>query len=225
MERHILRANRRDEMADRREQNAKAENLQRLPAAGQDRPGRRSGQKTGIDGHQFRDDHDQSVKRHQPERRQVVFVDRPQLAQETVRAAVRAAARLVPALPAFAGGKSFGGRMTSQAQAKAPLAGVVGLVFFGFPLHAAGKPSSERGDHLNELKIPLLFLQGTNDKLAALYLLKPVVKKLGSRATLHLVEAADHSFHVPARSGRKYAEVMTEVLDAFVAWISAIKSK
>jgi predicted alpha/beta-hydrolase family hydrolase len=115
--------------------------------------------------------------------------------------------------------------MTSQAQAKAPLERIVGLAFFGFPLHAAGKPSSERGDHLYDVKIPMLFLQGTGDKLAELDQLKPVLKKLGSRASLHLVEAADHSFHVPARSGRKDAEVMTEILDAFVAWIAAIKSK
>ena len=151
--------------------------------------------------------------------------DPPPIAHAAVRGAVAAAAQRCGGVALIAGGKSFGGRMTSQAQAKAPLAGVVGLAFFGFPLHAAGKPSSERGDHLNEVKIPMLFLQGTNDKLAELDLLKPVVKKLGSRATLHLVEAADHSFHVPARSGRKDAEVMTEVLDAFVAWITAIKSK
>jgi predicted alpha/beta-hydrolase family hydrolase len=151
--------------------------------------------------------------------------DPPPIAHAAVRGAVAAAAQRCGGVALIAGGKSFGGRMTSQAQAKAPLAGVVGLAFFGFPLHAAGKPSSERGDHLNEVKIPMLFLQGTNDKLAELDLLKPVVKKLGSRATLHLVEAADHSFHVPARSGSKDAEVMTEVLDAFVAWITAIKSK
>jgi predicted alpha/beta-hydrolase family hydrolase len=122
-------------------------------------------------------------------------------------------------LPLIAGGKSFGARMTSQAQAKAPLAGVRGLAFLGFPLHPAGKPSSDRADHLADVKIPMLFLQGTADKLAELELLKPVVKKLGARATLHLIDAADHSFHVPARSGRKDADVMTEVLDTFVAWI------
>jgi predicted alpha/beta-hydrolase family hydrolase len=149
--------------------------------------------------------------------------DPPGIAHAAVRAAVAAAAQNCPGLPLIAGGKSFGGRMTSQAQAKAPLAGVVGLAFFGFPLHAAGKPSSDRGDHLADVKIPMLFLQGTNDKLAELELLKPVVKKLGSRATLHLVEAADHSFHVPARSGRKDAEVMIEVLDAFAAWIAVMR--
>ena len=148
--------------------------------------------------------------------------DPPGIAHAAVRAAVAEAARRCPGLPLIAGGKSFGARMTSQAQAKTPLAGVAGLAFFGFPLHPAGKPSSDRADHLADVKIPMLFLQGTNDKLAELELLKPIVKKLGSRATLHLVEAADHSFHVPARSGRKDAEVMTEVLDAFVAWLAAI---
>jgi len=151
--------------------------------------------------------------------------DPPGIAHATVRAAVAAAAQRCGGVPLIAGGKSFGGRMTSQAQAKAPLPGVVGLAFFGFPLHAAGKPSSERGDHLSEVKIPMLFLQGTGDKLAELDQLKPVVKKLGSRAMLHLVEAADHSFHVPARSGRRDSEVMTEILDGFVAWIEGIKSK
>jgi predicted alpha/beta-hydrolase family hydrolase len=149
--------------------------------------------------------------------------DPPGIAQAAVRAAVAAAAQACPGLPLIAGGKSFGGRMTSQAQAKAPLAGVAGLAFFGFPLHPAGKPSSDRADHLADVKIPMLFLQGTNDKLAELDLLKPVVKKLGARATLHLVEAADHSFHVPVRSGRKDAEVMIEVLDAFVAWLAAMR--
>jgi predicted alpha/beta-hydrolase family hydrolase len=148
--------------------------------------------------------------------------DPPGIAHAAVRAAVAAAAQACPGLPLIAGGKSFGGRMTSQAQAKTPLDGVVGLAFLGFPLHPAGKPSSDRGDHLADVKIPMLFLQGTGDKLAELKLLKPVVKQLGARATLHLVEAADHSFHVPARSGRKDSEVMAEVLDAFVAWIAAM---
>src|ERR1700754_533089 len=122
--------------------------------------------------------------------------DPPPVAHAAVRAAVATAAQHCPGLPLIAGGKSFGARMTSQAQAKAPLAGVAGLAFFGFPLHPAGKPSVERADHLAEVKIPMLFLQGTADKLAGRELLKPVVKKLGSRATLHLAEAADHSFHV-----------------------------
>lgn len=148
--------------------------------------------------------------------------DPPALAQATVRAAVEMAAHAMPGVPLIAGGKSFGGRMTSQAQAKQPLANVRGLAFFGFPLHPTGKPSIERGAHLADIKIPMLFLQGTRDKLAELVLLKPVVEGLGTRATLHLVEGADHSFHVPARSGRKDDDVMREVLDAFVAWLGKI---
>lgn len=146
--------------------------------------------------------------------------DPPAVAQATVRAAAAEAARHCGELPLFAGGKSFGGRMTSQAQAKAPLAGVRGLVFLGFPLHPAGKPSSERAAHLAEVKIPMLLLQGTRDALAELDLLEPVVKGLGSRATLHLVQEADHSFHVLKRSGRTDREVMAEVLDAFAAWVA-----
>jgi predicted alpha/beta-hydrolase family hydrolase len=135
---------------------------------------------------------------------------------------VAEAARACPGLPLIAGGKSFGGRMTSQAQARAPLAGVVGLGFFGFPLHAAGKPSADRADHLADVQIPMLFLQGSNDKLAELGLLEPVVKRLGARARLHLVEGGDHSFHVPVRSGRNDREVMEEILDAFAAWSKMI---
>jgi hypothetical protein len=146
--------------------------------------------------------------------------DPPAVAHAAVRAAVAEAAR-ASGLPLIAGGKSFGGRMTSQAQAKAPLAGVIGLAFFGFPLHPAGKPSSDRADHLADVKVPMLFLQGTHDKLAELSLLEPVVARLGPRATLHLVEAADHSFHVPARSGRNDREV----LDVFAAWIDEIEAK
>jgi len=146
--------------------------------------------------------------------------DLPAVAHAAVRAAVVAAAENCQGLPLVAGGKSFGARMTSQAQAKAPLTGVRGLAFLGFPLHPAGKPSSDRADHLSDVKIPMLFLQGTSDKLAELDLLKPVMKKLGARATLHLIEHADHSFHVPARSGRKDSDVMAEALDAFVAWIA-----
>ena len=148
--------------------------------------------------------------------------DPPAIAHAAVRAAVAEAARACPGLPLIAGGKSFGGRMTSQAQAKAPLAGVVGLAFFGFPLHAAGKPSSERGDHLADMRVLMLFLQGTADKLAETDLLKPLVKQLGARATLHLVDGADHSFHVPKRSGRSDREVMAEILDAFAAWAAAL---
>jgi predicted alpha/beta-hydrolase family hydrolase len=144
--------------------------------------------------------------------------DPPAVAHAAVRAAVASATEHCPGLPLIAGGKSFGARMTSQAQAKTPLAGVRGLAFLGFPLHPAGKPSSDRADHLGDVKIPMLFLQGTNDKLAELGLLKPLAKTLGARATLHLVEAADHSFHVPVRSGRRDSEVMADVLDVFVAW-------
>ncbi|MGH6715809.1 MAG: alpha/beta hydrolase family protein [Bradyrhizobium sp.] len=148
--------------------------------------------------------------------------DPPALAQAAVRAAVGEAARACPRLPLFAGGKSFGGRMTSQAQAKSALAGVRGLGFFGFPLHAAGQPSDARAAHLADVQIPMLFLQGTRDKLAELDWLKPVLAPLGALATLHLVDGADHSFHVGARSGRDDREVMSEMLDAFVVWIDTI---
>jgi uncharacterized protein len=148
--------------------------------------------------------------------------DPPAIAIATVRAAVAEAARACPGLPLIAGGKSFGGRMTSQAQAKTPLQGVVGLAFFGFPLHPSGKPSADRADHLADVHVPMLFLQGTNDKLAELGLLKPVVARLGARASLHLVEGADHSFHVPVRSGRNDREVMEEILDAFAAWAKTL---
>jgi predicted alpha/beta-hydrolase family hydrolase len=148
--------------------------------------------------------------------------DPPAVAHAAVRAAVAEASRCCPELPLIAGGKSFGGRMTSQAQAIAPLAGVRGLAFLAFPLHPAGKPSSDRARHLSDVKIPMLFLQGTRDALAELSLLEPMVKSLGSLATLHLVKEADHSFHVLARSGRNDREVMTEVLDAFAAWVETI---
>ena len=145
--------------------------------------------------------------------------DPPELCHATVRAAVAEAARRAPKLALFAGGRSFGGRMTSQAQAIEPLPGVKGLAFIGFPLHPAGKPSVERAAHLREVNIPMLFLQGTRDELATLKLLKPLVKRLGTRAMLKLLEDADHSFHVPARTGRKDAEVRAEMLDALAAWI------
>ena len=148
--------------------------------------------------------------------------DPPPIAQAAVRAAVAEAGRRCLGLPLIAGGKSFGGRMTSQAQAIAPLDGVHGLAFLGFPLHPAGKPSSDRAKHLADVKIPMLFVQGTRDSLAELKLLEPVVKELGPTATLHRVEGADHSFHVPARSGRNDREVMGEILDAFAAWIGKI---
>ncbi|HKS63204.1 MAG TPA: alpha/beta family hydrolase [Xanthobacteraceae bacterium] len=145
--------------------------------------------------------------------------DPPTIAHATVRAAVDAARERFAKLPLFAGGKSFGGRMTSQAQAKAPLDGVHGLVFFGFPLHAAGKPSRERAAHLSDVAVPMLFLQGTRDALADLGELRPVCAALGPRATLTLFEDADHSFHVPARSGRKDADVMAEMLDKAAEWM------
>ena len=145
--------------------------------------------------------------------------DSPKLAQATVRAAVAEAARLLPQLALFAGGKSFGGRMTSQAQAAAPLPGVRGLAFLGFPLHAPGRPSDERAEHLFEVEVPMLFLQGTRDEFSDLTLLEPVVEKLGPRATLQTFQDANHSFHVPARSGRKDAQVRAQMLDVLAAWI------
>ena len=148
--------------------------------------------------------------------------DRPELCHATVRAAVARAASLAPSLPLFAGGRSFGGRMASQAQAAAPLSGVRGLIFLGFPLHLAGKPSIARAEHLFQVKVPLLFLQGTDDELARLDLLRPLVQRLGEHATLTLFEHADHSFHVPARSGRKDPEVRAEVLRALVEWVARV---
>jgi uncharacterized protein len=144
--------------------------------------------------------------------------DPPHLAHATVRAAVAAARKAMPGLPLIAGGKSFGGRMTSQAQARAPLPDVRGLAFLGFPLHPAGKPSRERGEQLFAVQIPMLFLQGTRDTLAALDQIEPVCAALGPRATLRLFADADHSFHVPARSGRKDAQVLGDVLDALAGW-------
>jgi uncharacterized protein len=145
--------------------------------------------------------------------------DPPALAQATVRAAVATAHRVAPGLPLIAGGKSFGGRMTSQAQAKAPLPGVRGLAFLGFPLHPAGKPARDRANHLSDVHVPMLFLQGTRDTLAMLDQLEPVCHALGARATLKLLQDADHSFHVPARTGRNDAYVRREMLDALAAWI------
>lgn len=145
--------------------------------------------------------------------------DTPRVAHAAVHAAVVEAAQRLPGLPLFAGGKSFGGRMSSQAQAASPLPGVRGLVFLGFPLHPAGKPSDERAAHLFDIGIPMLFLQGSRDDLASLELLEPVVAKLGAKATLAVFADADHSFHVPARSGRKDAQVLAEVLDALAGWL------
>jgi uncharacterized protein len=145
--------------------------------------------------------------------------DAPKLAHATVRAAVLEASRLVPELALFAGGKSFGGRMTSQAQAAAQLPGVRGLVFLGFPLHPVGQPSDERGKHLFHVQIPMLFLQGTRDDFANLELVEALCQQLGARVTLKLIQDADHSFHVPARTGRKDSEVRAELMDALADWI------
>jgi predicted alpha/beta-hydrolase family hydrolase len=148
--------------------------------------------------------------------------DAPALCHATVRAAVLAARELAPTLPLIAGGKSFGGRMTSQAQAASPLAGVRGLAFLGFPLHAPKQPSSDRGEHLLRVKIPMLFLQGTRDALADLTLIQGLVKRLGKMATLRVLADADHSFHVLARSGRTDAQVRDEMLESLVGWIATV---
>ena len=139
-----------------------------------------------------------------------------------VRAAVAEAGRQWPGLPLLAGGKSYGGRMSSQAQALAPLPGVRGLVFVGFPLHPAGKPSAERAEHLAGVACPMLFLQGTRDELADLALLQPVLQRLGERATLALFDDADHSFHVRAKSGRTDAETLAAMLDTVARWARAV---
>lgn len=149
--------------------------------------------------------------------------DTPSIAHEAVRAAVAQAARLAPGLPLFAGGRSFGGRMTSQAQAAEPLPGVRGLIFFAFPLHPPAKPGVERAEHLSEIKIPQLFLQGSRDEFARLDLLHATVDHLGELATLKLLDVADHAFHVPAKSGRKDAEVMDDALDAARAWMWGVR--
>jgi predicted alpha/beta-hydrolase family hydrolase len=148
--------------------------------------------------------------------------DIPSIAHFTVRAAVAEASRLCPGLPLFAGGKSFGGRMTSQTQAQYPLPRVQGLAFVGFPLHPAGKPSDDRARHLFEISIPMLFLQGDSDKMAELSLIDPLAEALGAQATLRVFEHADHSFHAPVRSGRNDQEVMHDMLDAMVAWMDRL---
>lgn len=147
--------------------------------------------------------------------------DVPAVAHATVRAAVDEAARAAPGVALIAGGKSFGGRMTSQAQAATPLPGVRGLAFLGFPLHPAGKPSDERAAHLADVRVPMLFLQGTRDDLATLSLLRPVVARLGAAARLELFDDADHSFHVRARSGRTDVDVLAALADSLAAWIDA----
>lgn len=149
-------------------------------------------------------------------------VDRPALATATVRAAVDEAARQLPDVSLFAGGKSFGGRMTSQAQAEQALPGVRGLIFFGFPLHPSGKPSVERADHLAVVTVPMLFLQGTRDTLADPGLVAKVVKSLGARATVRMIDDGDHSFHVRKASGRDDAAVLEELIQAADGWIERI---
>ncbi|WP_084788675.1 alpha/beta family hydrolase [Bradyrhizobium sp. Cp5.3] len=148
--------------------------------------------------------------------------DQPAVAHATIRAAVEEAARLCPGLKLIAGGKSFGGRMTSQAQSKVPLPGVEGLAFLGFPLHADKKPSTERAEHLGGVAIPMLFLQGTRDGLADRSYLKPVIETLGPKARLHEVAGGDHSFAVLRKSGRSNEEALAEVLDTLTAWIDEI---
>src|SRR5437660_9892396 len=150
------------------------------------------------------------------ERRRVP--DKPAVLTATVRMAVRAAAEAAPGLPLRAGGKSMGGRMTSQAAAERPLNGVGGLVFFGFPLHPPKQPGTKRAEHLAKVTAPMLFLQGTRDELAELKLLRPVCAKLGTQATLHVIETADHSFHVLKSSGRSDADVLRELGETVVSW-------
>ncbi|MGH7572858.1 MAG: alpha/beta hydrolase family protein [Gemmatimonadota bacterium] len=151
--------------------------------------------------------------------------DREPVLVATVRAAVGAASEVAADLPLLAGGKSMGGRMTSRAAAREPLAGVRGLVFFGFPLHAPGKPSTDRADHLDEVDLPMLFLQGDRDAFGGLELLEPVVGRLGPRATLHLVAGADHGFHVLKRSGRTDAEVLAELVDRTDGWSAGVVAR
>jgi len=151
-------------------------------------------------------------------------VDPPKVAHAAVRAAAAEAVKLAPDLPLFAGGRSFGGRMTSQAQADSPLPGVRGLAFIGFPLHPAGKPGIERAEHLSRVSVPMLFVWGERDALGELDLLRPVVARLGDRATLHMVAAADHSLKVPAKSGRTPAEAEVEALDAIAGWTERVLS-
>ena len=146
--------------------------------------------------------------------------DPPHIAHTAVRAAAAEAVRLAPDLPLYAGGRSFGGRMTSQAQSAEPIAGVKGLIFLGFPLHPAGKPGIERAEHLARVKIPMLFVSGNRDALAELELLRPLLAELGERATLHVVGGSDHSFKVAAKSGRTNADAEAEALDAVVGWLS-----
>jgi uncharacterized protein len=148
--------------------------------------------------------------------------DRAPVPTEAVLSAVRAATEAAPVLPLFAGGKSYGGRMSSQAVADTSPANVRGLVFFGFPLHPPDQPSTKRAEHLARVKLPMLFLQGTRDKLADLSLLRPICAKLGARATLHIIETADHSFHVLKSSGKTDADVMRELARTVGDWTQKI---
>jgi predicted alpha/beta-hydrolase family hydrolase len=150
--------------------------------------------------------------------------DPPSVAHATVRAAVVAMSDFAPDLTIIAGGKSFGARMTSQTHAESPLPGVCGIAFLGFPLHPAGRPSQERGKHLVGVRLPMLFLQGSRDTLADLQLVQRLVKELGKHATLKVIPDADHSFHVPVRTGRKYADVRGEMLDLLSGWIDMVVS-
>lgn len=151
--------------------------------------------------------------------------DTPAVLMATVVAAVRATSEVAAGLPLFAGGKSMGGRMTSQAAATGSLEGVTGLVFFGFPLHPPNRPGAKRADHLAKVRLPMLFLQGTRDALADLKLLRPICENLGPRATLHVIEGADHSFHVPKKSGKTDAEVLAELAEATSSWADGLEGK
>lgn len=151
--------------------------------------------------------------------------DRPAVATATVRAAVRAAADAAPGLPLFAGGKSFGGRMTSTAAAEEGLPGVRGIVFFGFPLHPPNQPGTRRAEHLSGVTVPMLFLQGTRDALADLKLVRPICDGLGERATLHVIDTADHSFHVLKKAGKTDAEVLRELAGTTAAWMEKIETR
>jgi predicted alpha/beta-hydrolase family hydrolase len=144
--------------------------------------------------------------------------DTPALCHATVRAAVAEAAQIAPGLPLIAGGRSFGGRMSSQAQALSPLAGVIGLAFLGFPLHPAGRPSDERAQHLLATRLPLLFLQGDRDELAQMSVLLPVIQRLGERATLKLIQNADHSFRVPAKPKREGSPIIAQLVQTMLDW-------
>jgi uncharacterized protein len=151
--------------------------------------------------------------------------DRPNVLTAAVVAAVHAAATAAPKLPLLAGGKSMGGRMTSQAAAQHPLEKVAGLVFFGFPLHPPNRPDTKRADHLAKVTAPMLFLQGTRDNLADLTLLKPICAKLGSLATLHIIDHADHSFHMPKTAGKTDADVLGELAGTTASWAGQFEKK